>query len=213
MANVSRINGLRPVKHLTGAPYNGQANIYEVPAAEATAIFVGDLVKVGTKPGTAGYPVAEATGASAAGDIASGAVLGAVVGIIPAGMDPVSGAMTNGRSPQLDTPLYRAASTKQFILVADSPDLIFEAQADGAVTNSNIGLNVGYNIGTHNTTTGASAQQVDASSAATTNTLPLTLVGFPRNGIDNEVNATYNKVLVKINAHQYANAATGATRD
>jgi hypothetical protein len=211
--NINRVNGFRPVKHLTGAPYNGQANIYEVPAAEAVAIFVGDLVKVGTKPGTEGYPVAEAPGASAAGDIASGAVLGAVVGILPVGMDPVTGKMTNGRSPQLDTPQYRAASTKQFILVADSPDLIFEAQADGAVTNSNIGLNVGYNIGTHDTTNGNSAYQVDASSAAVTSTLPLTLVGFPRNGIDNEVNATYNKVLVKINAHQYANAATGATRD
>jgi len=36
MANTSRVNGFKPVKHITGAPYNGQANIYEVPAAAPT---------------------------------------------------------------------------------------------------------------------------------------------------------------------------------
>jgi len=46
MANTSRINGFKPVKHITGAPYNGQMNIYEVPAGEAVPVFVGDLVKL-----------------------------------------------------------------------------------------------------------------------------------------------------------------------
>jgi hypothetical protein len=27
-------------------PYNGQANLYEVPAGEAVPVFVGDLVKL-----------------------------------------------------------------------------------------------------------------------------------------------------------------------
>ena len=54
MANVNRINGFRPVKHLTGAPYNGQANIYEVPAGEAVPVFVGDPVVLSNSAATAG---------------------------------------------------------------------------------------------------------------------------------------------------------------
>ena len=60
MANVSRINGFKPVKHLNGSPYNGQANIYEVPAGEAVPVFVGDLVKLSDSAGTAGFPAVEA---------------------------------------------------------------------------------------------------------------------------------------------------------
>ena len=44
MANTSKINGFKPVKHITGALYNGQMNIYEVPAGEAVPVFIGDLV-------------------------------------------------------------------------------------------------------------------------------------------------------------------------
>jgi len=46
MPNVSRINGFKPVKHVNGSPYNGQANIYFVPATDGTALFVGDPVKL-----------------------------------------------------------------------------------------------------------------------------------------------------------------------
>ena len=56
MANTSRIAGFKPVKHLNGSPYNGQANIYEVPAGEAVPVFVGDLVKLSDSAATAGFP-------------------------------------------------------------------------------------------------------------------------------------------------------------
>ncbi len=207
MANVNRVNGFRPVKHITGAPYNGQANIYEVPAGEATAVFVGDPVILSSSASTSGVPAVEALAASAAGDVASGVLVGVVVGVLNTKFDPLDGTMSTG-SVALDTPVYRAASTKQFVLVADSPDLIFEGQADAAVALASIGLNAGLNVGTHNTTTGSSAWQVDGSSVNTTNTLPVTILGFPKTP-DHEVNATYNRVLFKINTHQYANGATG----
>ena len=81
MANTSRINGFKPVKHLNGAPYNGQANLYEVPAGEAVPVFIGDLVKLSDSAATSLYPAVEAVvGASA--QIAAGPILGAVVGIV-----------------------------------------------------------------------------------------------------------------------------------
>ena len=45
MANVSRINGLNPVKYLNGAAYNGQCNTYFIPSGNAVNTFVGDPVK------------------------------------------------------------------------------------------------------------------------------------------------------------------------
>ena len=46
MPNVSRIFGFRPSRYLSGAPYNGAMTKYFVTAGDATAIGVGDLVKL-----------------------------------------------------------------------------------------------------------------------------------------------------------------------
>ena len=209
MANVSRINGFKPVKHLNGSPYNGQANIYEVPAGEAVPVFVGDLVKLSDSAGTSAFPVVEAVvGASA--QVAAVPVVGAVVGIINSKFDPVDGKMSAG-SVSLDTPVYRAASTKQFVLVADSPDLIFEAEADAAVALASIGLNadVGASAHTIPLASGASPMYVYSTTAPTASaTRPLQIMGVVKRP-DNEEAAAYNKVLVKITTHAYGNAIAG----
>lgn len=209
MANVSRIAGFKPVKHLNGSPYNGQANIYEVPAGEAVPVFVGDLVKLSDSAATAGFPAVEAVvGASA--QVAAVPVVGAVVGIINAKLDPVDGTMTGG-SISLDTPVYRAASTKQYVLVADSPDLIFEAEADAAVAFATVGLNadIGASAHTNPLLTGASPMYVYSTTAPTASaTRPLQIVGIVKRP-DNEANSAFNKVLVKITTHAYGNAIAG----
>ena len=209
MANTSRIAGFKPVKHLTGSPYNGQANIYEVPAGEAVPVFVGDLVKLSDYAATAGFPAVEAV-VAASSQVASVPVVGAVVGIINAKQDPVDGTMTGG-SISLDTPVYRAASTKQYVLVADSPDLIFEAEADAAVAYDAVGLNtyIGASAHTNPLLTGASPMYVYSTTAPSASaTRPLQIVGIVKRP-DNEANAAYNKVLVKITTHAYGNAIAG----
>jgi hypothetical protein len=202
MANTSRINGFKPVKHLNGCSYNGQANLYEVPAGEAVPVFVGDLVKLSDSAATSNYPAVEAVvGASA--QIAAGPILGAVVGIVNAKFDPVGGVLSTG-SIALDTPVYRPASTKQFVLVADSDDLIYEAEADATVALTSIGLNVGVGSGAHTNSllNGASPMYVYSTTAPdTTATRPLQIVGLV-NRPDNEVGAN-SKVLVRINVHSY----------
>jgi hypothetical protein len=42
MANVSRVRGFRPIRHLDGSPYNDAATPYLM--TEATATFIGDIV-------------------------------------------------------------------------------------------------------------------------------------------------------------------------
>lgn len=202
MANTSRINGFKPVKHLNGSPYNGQANLYEVPSTEAVPVFVGDLVKLSDQAATSLYPAVEAVvGASA--QIAAGPILGAVVGIVNVKTDPTSGILSTG-SISLDTPVYRPASTKQFVLVADNDDLIFEAEADASVAAASIGLNVGVGASAHTNSllTGASPMYVYSTTAPdTTSTRPLQILGIV-NRPDNEIGAN-SKVLVRINVQSF----------
>ena len=202
MANTSRINGFKPVKHLNGAPYNGQANLYEVPAGEAVPVFIGDFVKLSDSAATSLYPAVEAVvGASA--QIAAGPILGAVVGIVNVKTDPTSGILSTG-SISLDTPVYRPASTKQFVLVADNTDLVFEAEADASVAAASIGLNVGVGASAHTNPllTGASPMYVYSTTAPdTTSTRPLQILGIV-NRPDNEIGAN-SKVLVRINVQSF----------
>ena len=209
MANTSKINGFRPVRHLNGSPYNGQANIYEVPAGETVPVFVGDLVKLSDSNATAGVPACESF-CAASSQVNSGNVLGVVVGILNTKMDPLDGKMTNG-SIALDTPVYRAASTKQFVLVCDSPDVILEAEADAAVAEASVGLNadVGASAHTNPLITGASPMYVYSTTAPSASaTRPLQIMGIVKRP-DNEPNAAYNKILVKITNHAYGNAVAG----
>ena len=195
MANVSRKMGFRPVKHLSGAPYNGQVNLYEIGVGDGAATFVGDLVKMSDEAATGTVPTAERYGTS--GEVTSGAILGAIVGFVIAPTD-------------LNTPQYRAASTLRYALVADSPDLIFEVE-DGATVATpvaSINLNCGVQATAGSTTTGVSNMTTGNTAATTTNTLPLRIVGIV-NSPDNTGGALYQKLLVKINVHAFADSVAG----
>lgn len=194
MANTSRINGIKPVKHLNGSPYNGQANLYFVPSSDATAIYVGDPVKLGGTSSTTGVP---SVTLAAAGN----AVLGSVVGIVNTKLDPVTGKLTSG-SISLDTPVFRAASTDCFVLVSDAPDIVYEAEAsNGTPAVTDIGLNINHAVGTPSATTGNSGAYLDFGTEASTATLTYKLIGFVQRP-DNEVGASA-KMLVTVNNHQY----------
>lgn len=209
MANTSKINGFRPVKHVTGAPYNGQANIYGVASGDSTALFVGDVVKLAADGNAAGiqYVTAHAAGTAGTGQPA----LGVVVGIINTKLDPVEGRMSAG-SISLDTPVYRPGSVEQYVLVADSPDLIYEVEATAAGSAysfavADIGQNANIFAGSGSTTTGNSAHSLNMSDKGTAATLPFKIVGVSKK-IDNEVTGNYTKVLVQINNHQYKSVGT-----
>ena len=209
MANTSKINGFRPVKHVTGAPYNGQANIYGVASGDSTALFVGDVVKLAADGNAAGiqYVTAHAAGVAGTGQPA----LGVVVGVINTKLDPVEGRMSAG-TISLDTPVYRPGSVEQYVLVADSPDLIFEVEATAAGSAysfavADVGQNANIFAGSGSTSTGNSAHSLNMSDKGTAATLPFKIVGVSKK-IDNEVTGNYTKVLVQINNHQYKSVGT-----
>lgn len=199
MANVSRINGFKPVKHVTGAPYNGQANLYYVASA-ADEILVGDVVKLGTSADAYGNPGADLCGAT---DVP----LGIVVGVLHSKFNPV-GNMTTG-SVALDLPAQAqiAASGAGYVLVADAPDLICEVEvANGSFAITDIGLNASHANGARTAATVTSPAYIDGGTEATTSTLNFNLRGFvqsPRN----EIGASA-KLLVGFNVHQFNSVGT-----
>lgn len=195
MASVSRINGFRPVKTVTGAPYTGQANLYFVPASDASVIMVGDLVKPG---GDARSPTGVATVTRAAvGD----AVIGVVTGIIYTGVGDV--ANVPPVQGVLDSPVFRATLTNRYVLVADDPNLVFEVQTSGAtLATADIGLNANATATAGSTANGASGETVDLSTKAVTATLTLKLFGFPYRP-DNNIGDAFTSAYVIINNHLY----------
>ncbi len=201
MANTSRINGFRPVKHTNGSPYNGQSNIYYVASA-TDEILVGDVVKLAGSADAYGNPSADICGAS---DVP----VGLVVGIMHSKFSPVGG-LTNG-SVSLDLPAQAqiAASGSGYILVADSPDVVAEVEvSNGSFAVTDIGLNASHANGSRTAATVTSPAYIDAGTEATTNTLNFRLLGFSQK-VGNEVGASA-KLLVGFNVHQFR-SGTGST--
>lgn len=196
MANTSRPNGFRPVKYMNGAPWNGAVRIYAIPAAENTATYVGDLVKLYTGDTTdvVNYPTVQRAAAS-------DALVGAVVGFVP-------------DYSNLNAAPYRVASTLRLAMVCDDPDVLFEAEEDGAVDPielQDLGQNINFVATAGSTTTGQSGMVIDSDTHGTGATLPLKLMEASRKA-DNELavdGQAATRWVVKINNHQLA-AGTGA---
>lgn len=199
MSSVSRLNGLKPVKMLNSAAYNGQATMYFMPASDATVVMVGDLVKL---LGSARSPTGVPTVTRAA---ASDAVVGVVVGITFEGMGDVQNVPPVN---DLNTPVYRRASTDRYVMVVDDPMVVFEIQASAnTIAVTDVGNNANVRATAGSTTSGSSGFDLDVSTIATTATLPLKIVGFPYRP-DNNMGDAFVSVYVKLNNHQL-NSGTG----
>lgn len=202
MANVNAPFGLRPIRYVSGAPYNGAANKYYVPASYATSLFIGDpVIKTGTSNTAAlrGYQV----GTLAEINKATAGTTNRTTGVI-VGFEAINGD---------ESTAYGAASTERIALVADDPNLLFWIQADSTTTldATTVGLNAVYTFSTAGSTvTSRSGVQMDGG----TTTAPATTVGFQlqvvrfANLASNELgaNAIYE---VRINQHTETNNSTG----
>lgn len=199
MPNTSRISGFRPVKHLNGSPYNGQANIYYVASA-ADEILVNDVVKLGGTTDANGIPTADLCGAT---DVP----IGIVVGVMHSKFDP-AGNMTTG-SVALDLPAAAqiAASGAGYILVADAADIVMEVEAsNGTPVVTDVGLNASHANGSRTSSTVVSPAYLDFGTEATTSTLNFQILGLVRRA-DNEMGASA-KLHVRFNRHQYNSVGT-----
>jgi len=191
MANADTPFGLRPVKYISGAPYNGAVNTYSTASGDGTAIFVGDPVILSGTSQTIGGYIYRDVDQAATGNV----VVGVVVAVLHETQDSL---------------IYRAASTVRRLLVADDPDLLFEIQevsGGTAIAAADIGLNANFVVAAGNTTTGMSGVELNNSGINTTNTFDLQIVDVV-NRDDNAI-GEHCKYLVRINRHQYSNQVAG----
>lgn len=185
MANSDRPNGFRPVKHLSGAPYNGQFNRYYA----AENLFMGDLVEkdaTSVANGSGAYP---GCARAEADDIPVGSVVGWEI------------------DPAAPDRLYHASSTTLAVFIADAPDLIFEAQTnDAGLAATDVGQNCDFVVAAGSTTTGLSNMEIDGTTEATTADEPLKIMGLVDRP-DNDIASANMRVLVMLNQHAYRSDA------
>lgn len=143
MANTSRVSGLRPVRRLSGKPFQIEEMV--LLAADNTATFVGDLVKLSGTGDTDGTP---AIAQCAAGEAAVGVIIGFRA------------------NPDSLGQLHRPAAQLRRALVVVSPDTVYEIEEDGvggAMAVTDIGKCGDVAVGAGSTVTGFSGMTLDSS--------------------------------------------------
>jgi hypothetical protein len=97
------------------------------------------------------------------------------------------------------------AASDAMAYVLTDPNVLFQMQGDGAITQAMLGSNFAIVVTAGSTTIGRSKSAVDQSTSATTNTLPLRIVDYV-DGPDSAVGDAYTDVIMKFNVgHQYVN--------
>lgn len=192
MANADTPFGLRPVRYLNGAPWNGQVQRYLIASGDGTAVFIGDPVKLAGSAGTTGQSV-------------NGIPAGGLATVIQAAAgDPVIGVVV-GFEPNPDdlSSRHRAASTNRVALVVNDPNVVFEIQEVSGgtpLTADEVGLNANFVVAAGSTTTALSGVELNNATEATTAALNCKILGL----VQREDNAygEHAKWEVLVNNHQ-----------
>jgi hypothetical protein len=186
--------GLRPVKLLSGVPYVGVTRSYKIASGYATSIFYGDAVTL-------------VTGGTIQRDAADAAMtpIGVFMGC----------SYTNPTTKQKLFSQYYPASTAADDIeayVVDATDVLFKVAVVSSGTTigdlalTDLGANVAMVDNAGDVNTGNSKIAASATSA-TTNTLPLRIVGL----VEETKNASggFTEAYVKWNAGHQFNNVTG----
>jgi len=121
MSNPTGIFGLKPVRHISGAPYNGATVKCYISASYATALFVGDPVLLDTTladKDTTGKHLTIIKSAGTAGAL----IRGVIVSFEPLVTDL--------------TKVYNPASTERWANVCMDPEVVFQIRGDGYATTT-----------------------------------------------------------------------------
>lgn len=157
--------GLKPVKRVDGMPYAGATRLYKIdPAGEATNLFYGQVVNIGSD----GYiALATASGADATTNNLGGSGVGAI-GVF------VGCEYTNAQGQTIFSQYYPSGTANGgdiMAYVVDDPNVLFQAELDDTATQTMVGTNTTFaavqSTSTGSTATGVSTSQLDATVATT----------------------------------------------
>lgn len=203
MAATASPYGLRPVKRADGMPYAGATSEYLIdPAGEATNLFYGQVVHIGAD----GYiALSTATGADGTTNaLPTGTTLTGSLGVF------VGCEYVNAQGQLIHSQYYPsgyAAPTGTAIkaYVVDDPNVLFQAQLDGAIDQSDIGANTFF-AAAQSTSTGVTRTGV--SNSALESTTVTTTAAFRIVAAVSPISDAFPDVLVKFNPgyHSLTNA-------
>lgn len=198
MATTASPYGFRAVNLKGGQPYAGSTRQFIIdPAGHSGNIFNGSLVYVNAD----GYlALATASGADGTTNaFPAGTTLTGVVGVF------VGCEYTNAQGQRIWSQYYPTGTTGDVkAYVVDDPDVVFQVQANGSVTQAAVGANVtlanAQSTSTGSTQTGNS--NIAVSATAKTTTAPFRVVGLASTSGD-----AYTDLLVVFTPgwHSYTN--------
>ena len=197
MATTATPYGLKAVNHIGGTPYAGSTRLLPIASGYGTNIFNGSVVQI-----VAAGTIEIVTDLGNNADAFPNGVIGVFVGV-------------TYTDPNLGTVVFRnnfptgtvADDIQAYVI--DDPDVVFQAQADGAVTQADLGQNTNFaavqSTTTGDTTNGNSNTAV-SSTTATTSTIAFRIVDFV-DGPKSTVGDAFTDLLIKFNGinHSYNN--------
>ena len=198
MATTATPYGLKAVNHIGGTPYAGSTRLLPIASGYATNIYNGSVVAI-----VAAGTVEIVTDLGNNADAFPAGVIGVFVGCTYT--DPNSGTVVFRQN----WPTGTVADDAQAYII-DDPDVVFMAQADGAVTQADLGQNTNFaavqSTTTGDTTNGNSSSAVSSTTAATS-TIAFRIVDFV-DSPTSTVGDAFTDLLLKFNAgiHSYTNS-------
>ena len=196
MASTASPYGFRAVNELGGLPYAGSTRSFLItPAGYNANIYNGNVVAL-----VGGYLQNVTTVGSSAGNVFPAGTIGIFVGC----------SYVNTQGQTVFSQYYPANAANAVAFVIDDDRAVFQVQADGPITQAELGQNVilaeGQTNSTGSTVSGNSTIAVSATAAATS-TYAFRIVGFAQ-GTDQAVGDAKTDILVKFNVgvHSYSNA-------
>ena len=192
MANQDAAFGMKPVRMIGGAPYNGGQSRYRIAADYGTSIFQGDMV-------------AAVTGGGVEVQADGGTV--PIVGVFNGCMytDPTSG-------EQIFSNYYPASTDAADIIafVIDDPMVVFEIQAAIAFPIADLFGNFDIVYTTAGSTkTGISGAELQVTDGGTGTTLSVKAIDISEDPANSDVGAAHTNVLVTIQNHLYGIKGAG----
>jgi len=197
MALTAAPYGLRPINRIDGMPYAGATSQFLIdPAGEGTNLFYGQVVLIGAD----GYiALATATGSDITTNNLGGSSVGAI-GVF------VGASYINAQGQQIYGQYYPSGTTGVVTAyVITDPNVTFQAQLDGQVTQAALGANTFFaaaqSTSTGNTRTGNSTSALES-------TVVTTAAAFKIIGFASPLTDAYTEVFVKFNpgASAFTNA-------
>ena len=192
MANQDAAFGMKPVRMIGGAPYNGGQSRYRIAANYGTSIFQGDMVAAVTGGGVEVH--------------ADGGTV-PIVGVFNGCMytDPTSG-------EQVFSNYYPASTNAADIIafVIDDPMVVFEIQAAIAFPIADLFGNFDIVYTTAgSTSTGISGAELQVTDGGTGTSLPVKAIDISEDPANSDVGAAHTNVLVTIQNHLYGIKGAG----